>query len=90
MSSFCLWFAFLVGAVFAVGVLLFMDPLLRLTLAEELLREEPELLRLTLEDEELQRHYSEAAKERALTYTPDRYRQALTDTLTDILENRVL
>lgn len=29
------------------------DPLLRLTLAEELLREEPELLRLTLEDEEL-------------------------------------
>ncbi|HAK17625.1 MAG TPA: hypothetical protein DCM43_01990, partial [Lachnospiraceae bacterium] len=43
-----------------------------------------------LEDEELQRHYSEAAKERALTYTPDRYRQALTDTLTDILENRVL
>ncbi len=43
-----------------------------------------------LEDEELQRHYGEAAKERALTYTPDRYRQALTDTLTDILENRVL
>ena len=43
-----------------------------------------------LEDEELQRHYSEAAKERALTYTPDRYRQALTYTLTDILENRVL
>ena len=29
------------------------DPLLRLTLAEELLREDPELLRLTLEDEEL-------------------------------------
>ena len=43
-----------------------------------------------MEDEELQRHYGEAAKERALTYTPDRYRQALTDTLTDILENRVL
>ncbi|MDD6715108.1 MAG: glycosyltransferase [Firmicutes bacterium] len=40
-----------------------------------------------LEDEELQRHYSGAAKARALTYTPDRYRQALTDTLTDILEN---
>ena len=35
VSSFCLWFAFLVGAVFAVGVLLFMDPLLRLLGADE-------------------------------------------------------
>ncbi len=30
VSSFCLWFAFLIGAAFSVGVLLFMDPLLRL------------------------------------------------------------
>ena len=30
VSSFCLWFAFLIGAVFSMGVLLFMEPLLRL------------------------------------------------------------
>lgn len=59
------------------------DPLLRLTLAEELLREEPELLRLTLEDEELR----ETLPEELLDELPE---ELLRDELVWLEDERLL